>query len=238
MLVPKSLWTLPSASSLKPRKARHFPKAGAVPSVFFFFARLSPKWEYEARRRMERKRDVCPRRRLWEFGPNDDATHFLKLAESKGKRLQRRRSLWQEAFFSGCTWKSTGVVHTVGIPVDDWEILGVQEARLYWTAIDCVLFFFLKYSFRPVNSLLWVSLSVWLLAVVRLAIAFTDKTRLTGREMLLCLCWLLFQKRSSKTSEIWRRKEFSLLCIRKACMLSYCALSRNVTGGGGGGIEI
>ena len=65
----------------------------------FLFARMSPKWEYEARRVIERKRDVCPRRRLWEFGPNDDATHFWKLAESKGKRLQRRRSLCQEAFF-------------------------------------------------------------------------------------------------------------------------------------------
>ena len=37
-----------------------------------------------------------------------------------------------------------------------------------------------------------VSLSVWFLAVIRLA--FTDKIRLTGRETLLCLCWLLFQK--------------------------------------------
>ena len=37
-----------------------------------------------------------------------------------------------------------------------------------------------------------VSLSVWFLAVIRLA--FTDKIRPTGREMLLCLCWLLFQK--------------------------------------------
>ena len=32
----------------------------------------------------------------------------------------------------------------------------------------------------------------------------------------------------SKTSEIWRRKEFLLLCIRKACMLRYCALSRSL----------
>ena len=37
-----------------------------------------------------------------------------------------------------------------------------------------------------------VSLSVWPLAVVRLA--FTDKIRLTGQEMLLYLCWLLFQQ--------------------------------------------
>ena len=36
-----------------------------------------------------------------------------------------------------------------------------------------------------------VSLSVWPLAVVRLA--FTNKILLTGREMLPCFCWLLFQ---------------------------------------------
>ena len=36
-----------------------------------------------------------------------------------------------------------------------------------------------------------VSLSVWALAVVRLA--FTDKILLTGREMLPCFGWLLFQ---------------------------------------------
>ena len=49
-------------------------------------------------------------------GPNAEATHYRKLAERKGKRLQCRRSLCQEAFFfclfvSGCTWKSTGGVH-------------------------------------------------------------------------------------------------------------------------------
>ena len=32
----------------------------------------------------------------------------------------------------------------------------------------------------------------------------------------------------SETSELWRRKEFLLLCIRKACMLRYCALSRSL----------
>ena len=66
MLVPKRLWTLPGSttSCLQPRKAGHFPKAGAVPSVFSFRPPMSPKWEYEARRRIERKRDVCPRRRL------------------------------------------------------------------------------------------------------------------------------------------------------------------------------
>ena len=48
----------------------------------------------------------------------------------------------------------------------------------------------IAYRFDRVYSR--VSLSVWLSAVVRLA--FTDKIRLTGRELLLCLCWLLFQK--------------------------------------------
>ena len=71
-----------------------------------------------------------------------------------------------------------------------------------------------------------VSLSASLLAVVWLA--FTDKFRLTGREMLLCLSLIAFSETNgSKTSEIWRRKEFLLLCIRKACMLRYCALSRS-----------
>ena len=64
-------------SSLKMRKALHFPKAGAVPSVFSLLPYVS----------------------------------------------QVR-------------------VHTVCIRGDDWAILGVQEARLFWTAIDCVLFFF------------------------------------------------------------------------------------------------
>ena len=65
MLVPKRLWTLPGSttSCLQPRKAGHFPKTGAVPSVFSFF-------------------------------------YYRKLAESEGKRLQRRRSLCQEAFSS------------------------------------------------------------------------------------------------------------------------------------------
>ena len=49
-------------------------------------------------------------------GPNAEATHYRKLAERKGKRLQCRRSLCQEAFLlllfvSGCTWKCTGGVH-------------------------------------------------------------------------------------------------------------------------------
>ena len=45
-------------------------------------------------------------------------------------------------FFSRCTWKSTWGVHAVCMRTDDWEILGVQEAQLSWTVIDCVLFCF------------------------------------------------------------------------------------------------
>ena len=72
-----------------------------------------------------------------------------------------------------------------------------------------------------------VSLSVWFLAVIRLA--FTDKIRLTGWEILLCLCWLLFQKLTAvKQAKFAAAKKFVRLCIRKACILRYCALSRSL----------
>ena len=55
-----------------------------------------------------------------------------------------------------------------------------------------------------------VSLSVWLLSVVRLE--FTDKIRLTGREMLLCLCWLLFQKLTAvKQAKFGAAKNFTVV---------------------------
>ena len=143
MLVPKSLWTFPGSTTsyLQPRKAGHFPIAGAVPSVFSFRPPMSPKWEYEARRRIERKRDVCPRRRLC------DKWWGHSLSEAGRKRGEEVTT--QAKFvpgglfvFSGCTWKSTGFVHAVRMLGEDWEILGVQEARLSWTAIDCILFSF------------------------------------------------------------------------------------------------
>ena len=65
------------------------------------------------------------------------------------------------------------------------------------TTVFCRSFWHVGMSWWGYNSISlgWVysrvSLSVWQLAVVRLA--FTDKIRLTGREMLLYLCWLLFQ---------------------------------------------
>ena len=51
-----------------------------------------------------------------EFG-NDDTTHFWKLAESKGKRLQRRRSLCQEAFFEVALGRAPGVYTQCGCQV-------------------------------------------------------------------------------------------------------------------------
>ena len=97
MFVPESLWTLPGSITicLKPRKAELFLKAGSVPSAFSFRPPISPKWECEARRHIERKCDVCPAVVL---GTNYDVTHYRKLAESEGKRFQPRRSLCKEAF--------------------------------------------------------------------------------------------------------------------------------------------
>ena len=63
-----------------------------------------------------------------------------------------------------------------------------------------------------------VSLSVWLLAVVRLA--FTYKIRLTGQEMLLCLCWLLFQKLMAvKQAKFGAAKNF--YCCAYATLVCY-----------------
>ena len=70
-----------------------------------------------------------------------------------------------------------------------------------------------------------VSLSVWPLAVVRLA--FTDKIRLTGREMLPCFCWLLFQWPTAvKQAKFAAAKNFycrpyaKLVCYAIACFLA------------------
>ena len=81
-------------SSLKPSKAWHFPKAGAVPSVFSFHPHGVPS---ESTKHVGEGKAIClppP-----SSGPNAVATHYRKLAERKGKRLQCRRSLCQEAFF-------------------------------------------------------------------------------------------------------------------------------------------
>ena len=48
------------------------------------------------------------------------------------------------------------------------------------------------------------------------------------RNASLSLLIAFSETNGSKTSEICRRKEFLPLCIRKACMLRYCALSRSL----------
>ena len=134
-------------SSLKPRKARHFPKAGAVRPVFSFSARMSPKWDCDEAWRPHWEKAWClhPQAAVV-TGPNNEATLTIgSWQKARGKRLQQRRSLCQEAqflTFSGCTSNSTWHVHAACMRGDDWEILGVQGAWLSWTAIDCVLFFF------------------------------------------------------------------------------------------------
>ena len=61
MLVPKSLWTLASlVLSGRRRLDTSWNWCSAI-----LFARMSPKWEYEAHRGIERKRYACPHRRLW-----------------------------------------------------------------------------------------------------------------------------------------------------------------------------
>ena len=133
-------------SSLKPSKARHFPKAGAVPSVFSFRPHGS-----EVRQRSTKtwgKRYACLP--LPSSGPNAEATHYRKLAESKGKRLQCRRSLCQEAFFvvvvSGCARGVHATQRICEITIERYlafKKLGFLEQQ---TTVSS--FFFLKYSFR------------------------------------------------------------------------------------------
>ena len=95
MLVPKSLWTPPESitSCWKPRKAGHFPKAGAVPSVFSF-RRCLPS---ESTKHIDASRGSAMFAPAVVFGTNDEVTHYRKLAESEGKRFQRRRSLCQDS---------------------------------------------------------------------------------------------------------------------------------------------
>ena len=87
-------------------------------------------------------------------GPNAVATHYRKLAERKGKRLQCRRSLCQEALFfflfvSGCTWKSTGGVHAAQCVCEMTTERYLAFKRLgFLEQQTTVSSFFVKYSFR------------------------------------------------------------------------------------------
>ena len=90
-------------------------------------------------------------------GPNAEAAHYRKLAERKGKRLQCRRSLCQEAFLC-CLfvsafrlhWKSTGVYTQRSVyEMTTERYLAFKRLALgFLEQQTTVSSFFLKYSFR------------------------------------------------------------------------------------------
>ena len=145
----------PIADHGKERKASRFLKADAVPSVFFFFFapastslrapvshRMSVDYECRERHGPERKCSVDSR---W---PNDETTHYRKLAKSKG--LQRQRSkVCAESADRAANTRCTLGQHAVWVWGDD--VIGdkpIQEARLSLRLLG--LFLLLKYSFRRV----------------------------------------------------------------------------------------
>ena len=103
-LVPKSLWTLPSPVLWNRGRLDTFRKQVQC-HQYFLFARMSPEWEYEARthKRIERKHDVCLRRRLlakwWGHSPSEVAGKQAGRGCNAGEVCSRR------LLFSGCTWK-------------------------------------------------------------------------------------------------------------------------------------
>ena len=144
MLVPKSLWTLPSPV-LWNRVTLDTSRKQVQCHRCFLFTHMGPKWEYEARRR--RESDMFAPAVVWAkcWG------HSLSEAGRKeGEEVAMQAKLVPGGFFfvlffcfmlhlekhRGCTRNA------VCMRDDDWEIVGVQEARLSWTANDCVLFFF------------------------------------------------------------------------------------------------
>ena len=86
------------------------------------------------------------------FRPNDQATHYQRLAESKGKRLQRKQSLCQEAFlFSGytVTLKSSGVCTQCVFKVTIGRYLAFKIGFL--ERQSTLSSFLLKYFFRQTS---------------------------------------------------------------------------------------
>ena len=100
----------------------HVQDGGGIPALsrirFLFARRCLPS---ESTKHVDALRESAMFAPAIVFVTNDEVTHYRKLAESEGKRLQRRRSLCQEAFFvfSGCTWKTTGFVHAVCMRGED-----------------------------------------------------------------------------------------------------------------------
>ena len=140
MLVPKSLWTLPSPV-LWNRVRLDTSRKQVQCHRCFLFARIGPKWEYEARRR--RESDMFAPAVVWAkcWGHS-----LLEAGRKQGEEVAMQAKFVPGGFFCcfrlhlekhrGCTRNA------VCMQDDDWEILGVQEAQLSWTANDCVRLFF------------------------------------------------------------------------------------------------
>ena len=139
MLVPKSLWTL--LSPVLWNRARLDTSRKQVQCHrCFLFTPMGPKWEYKSRR--HRESDLFAPAIVWAKCRG----HSLSKAGRKQEEdvaMQAKFVPGGFSFFvSGCTWESIGDVHATQCVCEMmWEILGVQEARLSWTANDCVLFF-------------------------------------------------------------------------------------------------
>ena len=131
-------------SSLKPRMAGHFPIAYAVP-YFFFSPAFLPS---ESTKHVDALREsvmFCPPL----SGPNDEATQYQKLAESKGKRLHCRRSLCQEAFvFQVALGRAPEVYTHCVCEVTIERYLEFKKLGFLEWHLTVPFFFLLKYSFR------------------------------------------------------------------------------------------
>ena len=126
MLVLKSLWTLPSPVLWNQVRLDTSRKQVQCHRCFLF-ARIGPKWEYEAR--VGKAKCLPPP----SSGPNAEATHYRKLAESKGKRLQCRRSLCQDVFLFVCLFqvalgKAPGCTRNA-VCMRDWPLRDSRRSR-------------------------------------------------------------------------------------------------------------
>ena len=154
MLVPKSLWTLPSPV-LWNRVRLDTSRKQVQCHRCFLFARMGPKWEYESRR--HRESDMTVPAVVWAkcWG------HSLSEAGRKqGEEVAMQAKFVPGGFFFVCLFqvalgKGSGM-YTQRSVYARWRLrdTGVQEARLSWTANDCVLFFFLKYRYSFKRAML------------------------------------------------------------------------------------
>ena len=155
----KSLWTLPSASSLKPRKARHFPKAGAVPSVFSFRPHVSPS---ESAKHVDALRESV----MFFLPPPSSLGNWakwwrhslLEAGRKQGEEVATQAKFVPGGFFFQVALGRAPAVYTQCVCRVTIEInlAFMQEARLSWTAIDCALLFF-SVLFQTSDAPTWVS---------------------------------------------------------------------------------